>query len=163
MGSGVSLNNNIELIKEEYNKQLQKEINGNDCETLKEAKIEINKLRTLLHLIDSTDIDLLLSKKQIQQNEYIQQLYNLQQLQQQQQQEQQQNEEQNNSTIINDLKVKLQNRIPSLQEAFSKIDTTQSGYITKEEFIQVLILSIIHLILLDYSVVIVLLVLGNTT
>lgn len=114
-----------EEMKREYLSQLKKPIDGSDCqEDPLLLKTELKKLRMLCHSMDPSLAE-----------EYFRQ-------HQDKERERDKDKEGDrgrecNSSLVDLLKEKLENRLVSLQEAFQKIDTTNTGFITREEFIQV--------------------------
>jgi Ca2+-binding EF-hand superfamily protein len=161
MGGGASCTaeeqSNLPLIKLEYLAQLKKPIDGSDCnDDLILAKSEISKLRTLCRSIDPSLVEEFFNKQQEQQDKRARDEV--------EKNERKQSEEKEEHSIVNLLKEKLDNRLVSLQEAFRKIDTTNTGFITKEEFIQVCGPPLFFFSLSSpYLVGVVLLVLGNST
>jgi hypothetical protein len=137
MGGGVSStaeSSNLPLIKLEYLAQLKKPIDGSDCnDDLILAKNEISKLRNLCHSIDPKLVEEFLNQQQEQQEKKKEE----EEVMRMNKKNQGEKEMGVDSPIVNLLKDKLENRLVSLKEAFRKIDTTNTGFITKEEFIQV--------------------------
>jgi hypothetical protein len=127
MGSGVSTDSK-QLAKLEYLVQKKKPIDGSDCLDFDSALIEIGKLRTLCRLLDPQTVEDLLSGQKDDK------VTNLEVIPVKESEE----KEKEGDPILTLLQEKLDNRLISLREAFQKIDITGSGYITKEEFIQVI-------------------------
>jgi hypothetical protein len=127
MGSGVSTDSK-QLAKLEYLVQKKKPIDGSDCLDFDSALIEIGKLRTLCRLLDPQTVEDLLSG---QKDEKVTNLEVMPV-------KESEDKEKEGDPILTLLQEKLDNRLISLREAFQKIDITGSGYITKEEFIQVI-------------------------
>jgi hypothetical protein len=148
MGGGVSRDSQ-QLAKLEYLVQKKKPVDGSDCVDLESALIEIGKLRTLCRLVEPEIVNELLGEQPKDKSA-------------QNSRELSVKDNNDPDPILTLLQEKLDNRLLSLQEAFRKIDMTGSGYITKEEFIQV------HPFLLPSSLIFsssltVMLVLGDPT
>lgn len=130
MGGGASVEA-IELAKCELLVQRNKPSDGSDIPDYNSALFEIRKLRALCRMIRPDDIDGLTNSAvqntqskaidrdiipKVQDDERITSMSN---------------------EIITNIQSNIDKRIPSLNEAFKKIDTSETGFISKGEFLNV--------------------------
>lgn len=134
MGSAVSAFDEAPLIIAEIQYQKQKPIDASDITSLYDAQQEIIKLRNFFHMIDIDSLTISTGATGDQTANNLEstdvplstKLFTPAQ-------------SQRGNAIVSSIQTKLNERYTSLHESFLQIDIDRSGYISKQEFQQVII------------------------